>query len=64
MTSMYFIFNKVIYKQTFGMPMGSLSPIIADIVLQDLEEKALNTPKVFIIVTILLSLCGWHSIRY
>ncbi|XP_072743287.1 uncharacterized protein [Anoplolepis gracilipes] len=40
----YFIFNNVIYRQTFETPMGPpLSPIIADIVLQDLEKKALNT---------------------
>jgi len=33
----------IIHKQTFGSPMGSpLSLIIADIVLQDLEEKVLN----------------------
>lgn len=43
-SSTYFIFNKIIYKQTFGTPMGSpLSPIIADLVMQDLEEKALNS---------------------
>jgi len=42
--STYFTFNNIIYKQTFGTPMGSpLSPIITDIVLQDLEERALNT---------------------
>lgn len=42
LTSTYFTFDNVIYKQTFGTPIGSLlSPIIADI-LQDLEEKALN----------------------
>lgn len=41
--SSYFIFNDNIYKQTFGTPMGSpLSPIIADIVLQDIENKALH----------------------
>lgn len=35
--STYFVFNSVIYKQTFGSPMeSSLSPIIPDIVLQDL----------------------------
>lgn len=38
-----FIFNDTIYKQTFSTSMGSpLSPIIADIVLQDLESKALS----------------------
>ncbi|XP_071639780.1 uncharacterized protein [Temnothorax longispinosus] len=40
--STFFIFNGVIYQQTFGSPMGSpLSPIVADIVMQDLEVKAL-----------------------
>ena len=44
LSSTYFIFNDVIYKQTFGTPMGSpLSPIIADLVMQDLECKALNS---------------------
>jgi len=34
----------VVYKQVFGTPMGSpLSPIIADLVLRDLETKALKT---------------------
>jgi hypothetical protein len=42
--STYFTFGSVIYKQTFGMPMGSpLSPILADIVMQDLEKKAINS---------------------
>jgi len=41
--STYFRFNNIIYKQKFGTPMGSpLSPIIAEIVLQDLEMKALK----------------------
>jgi len=41
--STYFQFNNIIYKQKFGTPMGSpLSPIIAEIVLQDLERKALK----------------------
>jgi len=40
LSSTYFTFNKKIYRQTFGTPMGSpLSPIIANLVLQDLEEK-------------------------
>jgi len=40
------VFNGVTYKQTFGTPMGSpISPIIADIVLQDLENKALEKLK-------------------
>jgi len=43
LTSTYFTFNNVIYRQTFGTPMGSpLSPVIAYIVMQDLEEKALE----------------------
>jgi len=43
LSSTYFTFNGKIYKQTYGTPMGSpLSPVIADIVLQDLEEKALK----------------------
>ena len=41
LSSTYFTFNDKIFKQTFGTPMGSpLSPIIADIVLQDIENKA------------------------
>lgn len=42
--STFFMFNGIIYQQTFGTPMGSpLSPIIADIVLQDLERRALDS---------------------
>ena len=41
--STYFTFNKTIYKQIFGTPMGSpLSPIIADIVMQELESRAIE----------------------
>jgi len=41
--STYFSFNKIIYKQIFGTPMGSpLSPIVADLVLQDLETRAIK----------------------
>jgi len=44
--STYFIFNNSIYKQTFGTPMRSpLSPIIADIVIQALENYTLNELK-------------------
>jgi hypothetical protein len=44
LSSTYFTFGNVIFKQIFGMPMGSpLSPILADIVMQDLEKKALNS---------------------
>jgi len=39
----YFTFNKKYYKQIFGTSMGSpLSPISADIVLQDIEEEAFD----------------------
>lgn len=44
MRSTYFIFNGKIYLQLHGTPMNSpLSPIIADIVMQDIESRALNT---------------------
>lgn len=44
LTSTYFTFNNKIYKQIHGTPMGSpLSPIIADLVMQDLETTTLNT---------------------
>jgi len=43
LSSTYFVFNKKIYKQTYGTPMESpLSPIIANLVMQDLEEKTLR----------------------
>jgi hypothetical protein len=43
MDSTYFRFDNKFYKQKFGTPMGSpLSPIIADLVMQDLEAKALE----------------------
>ncbi|XP_071580549.1 uncharacterized protein [Temnothorax nylanderi] len=42
LNSTFLSFNNRIYKQIFGSPMGSpLSPIIADITLQDIEEKAI-----------------------
>lgn len=40
LTSTYFTFDNVIYKQLFGTM--SLSIIIADIVLQDIKNKALH----------------------
>jgi len=44
LSSTYFIFNKKIYKQTFGTPMGSpLSLIISDLIMRDLEDKVLNS---------------------
>ncbi|XP_039312984.1 uncharacterized protein LOC120359472 [Solenopsis invicta] len=49
LTSTFFTFNNKIYKQTFGVPMGSpLSPVIADIVMQDLESKVLNNINVIL----------------
>jgi len=43
LSSTYFIFNNKCYKQIFGTPMGSpLSPVIADLVLQDLEKSAIE----------------------
>jgi len=42
--STYFSFNNKIYKQKFGTPIGSpFSPVIADIVMQDLESRVLET---------------------
>ena len=42
--SSFFVYNDVIYKQIFGCPMGSsLSPIIADMVMEEIEQTALNT---------------------
>jgi len=39
----YFKFNEIIYKQKFDIPMSSsLSRIIKEIILQDLEKKALG----------------------
>jgi len=41
--STFFVFDNKIYKQIFGTPMGSpLSPIVADLVLQDLETNVFN----------------------
>lgn len=38
------MFNNNIYKQKFDCPMDlPLSPVIADIILQDLENRALET---------------------
>ena len=41
--SSFFVYNDVIYKQIFDCPMGSsLSPIIADMVMEEIERTALN----------------------
>ena len=38
------MYNDVIYKQIFGCPMGSsLSPIIANIDMEEIEQTALTT---------------------
>jgi len=44
LSSTYISFNRKIYKQTFGTPMGSpLSPIISDLIMRDLEDNVLNS---------------------
>ncbi|XP_024891068.1 uncharacterized protein LOC112466939, partial [Temnothorax curvispinosus] len=44
--STYFRFNNNVYKQNFGSPMGSpLSPDLADLVLQDIETRAIGMLK-------------------
>jgi len=41
--STFFTFNKKIYKQIFGTSMGCpLSPILADMMLQDIKKAALD----------------------
>ena len=41
--SAFFEYNDFIYKQIFGCPMGSpLSPTIANMVLEEIEQTALN----------------------
>ncbi|XP_067216923.1 reticulocyte-binding protein homolog 1 isoform X1 [Linepithema humile] len=43
LNSTYFTFNNTIYKQIYGTPMGSpLSPIVSDMVMQDLESTAIK----------------------
>ncbi|KAG5322451.1 GUS protein, partial [Pseudoatta argentina] len=45
--STFFKFDKKIFRQIFGIPMGSpLSPILANIVLQDLEQEIITTINV------------------
>jgi len=44
--STFFMFNNKVYKQKFGTPVSSpISPIIADIIMDDLETMALNNLK-------------------
>lgn len=40
----YFVFNNKFYRQVYGAPIGSpLSPILADVVIQDLGSHLLNS---------------------
>ena len=44
LNSTFFKFNDESYEQIFGLPMGlPLSPILADLVIQDLENDIFNT---------------------
>jgi len=43
LSSTYFTFNNVTYKQTFGTLMRSPLSSIIDVILQDLETKALDS---------------------
>jgi len=60
LSSTYFTFGNRIYKQIFGTPMGSpLSPIVAGLVMRDLEEHTLNSLDIRPIV---LSISGRYYI--
>ncbi|XP_017473801.1 PREDICTED: uncharacterized protein LOC108364581 [Rhagoletis zephyria] len=42
----YFMFNKKLYSQTFGMPMGNpISPTIADIIMDNLLDNTISELK-------------------
>jgi len=44
MDSAYFQFDNTIYRQIFATPMGSpLSPILANIIMSDLEDRAISS---------------------
>ena len=44
LTSTYFTYNNKYYEQIFGIPMdSSLSPVIANMMMEDLEQQALST---------------------
>jgi len=70
LNSTYFIFNNTYYRQLFGTPMGSpLSPIIANIVMQDLENRALNTigftpPFYFRYVDDIITACPFNLVDH
>ena len=54
LNSIFFIFNNKFYKQVFGTSMDSaLSPIIADMAMQDLEEIAISSPFTSISIILL-----------
>ena len=60
LNSTIFSFNDKFYKQTFNIPMGSsLSSIVSDIVMQDLEMKALQrlpiSPSFY-------EICWWYCV--
>ena len=61
--STFFAFNNRNYKQVFGTPMGS-SLIIADIVMQDLEEIAFKKLSVhcFTLDMLMMSFLHFHPI--
>ena len=53
--STFFKFDKKIFRQIFGMPMGSpLSPILANIVLQDLEQEIITTNNIRLFIFVML----------
>ena len=42
--SSFFVYNDAIYEQIFGCPMSSsFSPIIANMVMEEIEQTAFNT---------------------
>ena len=50
MNSLYFKYDEKYYQQINGLPIGlSVSPVLADLVIQDIEESVLNKYKKFII---------------
>ena len=43
LTTTYFVYDGVYYRQCFGAPMGApISPGVADLTMEDFEEEALN----------------------
>lgn len=55
LNSTFFTFNDILYKQVFSIPMGfPLSSILANIVMQDLEERVLSS--------FFYQICGWYCL--